>query len=73
VKNNSYMNDILDSVSSKENACQTAKEIETVVKAGGFEMKSWVVSGESANDEDIHFEQIADKEKALGVSWDPIV
>ena len=34
-------------------------------------MKSWVVSGESGNDEDIHFEQIADKEKVLGVAWDP--
>ncbi|CAB4014380.1 Hypothetical predicted protein [Paramuricea clavata] len=34
------MEDILDSVSSKENAWQTTKEIKAVVKAGGFKMKS---------------------------------
>ena len=71
VKNNSYMDDILDSVNSKEEACRMTKEINAVVEAGGFHMKSWVVSNEPGNDDDIHFEQTTDREKVLRVSWDP--
>ena len=71
VKNNSYMDDILDSVNTKEKAYQMIKEIETVVNAGGFEMKSWILSGEITSRTDVHIEVPAEKQKALGTVWNP--
>ena len=66
VKNNSYMDDILDIVNTKEKAHQMTKEIETVVNAGGFEMKSWILSGEITRRTDVHIEVPAEVQKALG-------
>ena len=71
VKNNSYMDDILDSVSGVEKARQSTEEITAVVSTGGFEMKGWVVSGESIDGGNIHIEQALDKEKAFGIAWSP--
>lgn len=71
VKNNSYMDDILDSVSTEEKAYQQTKEIEAVLGEGGFEMKGWVISGESNEGADVHIEQRKEEEKVLGIAWSP--
>ena len=47
------------------------KEIEAVVNTGGFEMKSWIVLGESTGRADVHIEAATDKEKVLGIAWNP--
>ena len=67
VKNNSYMDDILDSVNTKAKAYQMTKEIET----GAFEMKSWILSGEVTSRTDVHIEVPTEQQKALGTVWNP--
>ena len=47
------------------------KEIETVVNVRGFEMKSWILSGEITSTTDVHIEVPAEKQKALGTVWNP--
>ena len=65
------MDDILDSVNTKEEAYQMTEEIEAVVNAGGFEMKSWILLGETTSRTDVHIEVPAEKQKALKTVWNP--
>ena len=44
--NNSYMDDIVDSVPSKEHAKQVTDEIEKVLIKGGFKIKGWFYSND---------------------------
>ena len=39
IKENSYMDDIIDSVESPDNAKQLTNEIEQLLAVGGFKMK----------------------------------
>lgn len=46
VMENTYMDDIIDSVSDKRKALSTARDIERLISKGGFKIKSWILSGE---------------------------
>ena len=69
--NNSYMDDIVDSVPSKEHAKQVTDEIEKVLFKGGFKVKEWFYSNdETANDMTLEpHQETSSTEKVLGVIW----
>lgn len=69
IAKDSYVDDIISSVSSKDCAMERIKEIEKVLRPGGFQIKYWVLSGEGEdnNDKVLNSEQ----EKVLGLGWKP--
>ena len=69
--NNSYMDDIVDSVPSKEHAKQVTDEIEKVLIKGGFKIKGWFYSNDqTANDMTLEpHQETSSTEKVLGVIW----
>lgn len=78
--NNSYVDDIVDSVPSHADANRITKEIDQLLKPGGFEIKEWVVS-KIDNEENKEHRHNAEKleenlliksgpQKVLGMCWD---
>ena len=69
IKENSYMDDIIDSVNNKESAIHVTKQIEDILDKGGFKMKDWIYSKDQITTE----EEIVstETEKVLGVTWSP--
>ena len=47
IKEDSYMDDILDSVDSKREAPETMAAIEEVIADGGFRIKEWIMTQSS--------------------------
>ena len=69
IKENSYMDDIIDSTNNKENALRITKKIEDILDKGGFKMKDWIYSRDSIpTDEKII---PTPTEKVLGIIWSP--
>ena len=67
--NNSYMDDIIDSVNNKERAKSITRQIESVLEKGGFKMKEWIYSDDQlASEESI---LPSPTEKVLGITWSP--
>ena len=52
IKVGSYVDDLLDSVPSKEEAISLSEGCENMLKKGGFKIKFWVKSGDVVEDED---------------------
>ena len=48
---NTYMDDVIVSVDSREEAVKLTREVEELLRAGGFKMKSWIVTGKSNQEE----------------------
>ena len=71
ILNNSYMDDIVVSVPSKEHAKQVTDEIEKVLIKGGFNIKGRFYSNdETANDMTLEpHQETSSTEKVLGVIW----
>ena len=65
------MDDIVDSVPSKEHAKQVTDEIEKVLIKGGFKIKGWFYSNDqTANDMTLEpHQETSSTEKVLGVIW----
>ena len=61
-----YVDDIIDSVSSTQKAEQITRDIERILKKGNFHMKDWTISGQRNV---ISIDQ--SDEKVLGVFWNP--
>ena len=69
IKENSYMDDIIDSINDKANALKVTKQIEDILDKGGFKMKEWIYSRDSiTSDEEI---MPTPTEKVLGITWSP--
>ena len=69
IKENSYMDDIIDSVNDKENAVNITKQIEDILDKGGSKMKDWIYSKDPVTtDEEI---MPTPTEKVLGITWSP--
>ena len=75
IKSNTYVNDILDSFESHNQAIEVAQDIDSVINVGGFKVKEWLVS---SNAESIELQDKGDKreiqlddanEKELGMTW----
>ena len=78
IKENSYMDDIIDSVDSEREARETMVAIEEVLAEGGFRIKEWMMTQSSdCKEADAEcFSQpieglMADREPILGMHWSP--
>ncbi|XP_071519122.1 uncharacterized protein [Panulirus ornatus] len=68
--NNSYVDDILHSCESAEEALERLKTTEEILKGGGFQMKQWVMSGSHEMTEDSKI-IATEVEKVLEMIWEP--
>ena len=74
LKDNTYMDDICDSVRTEEEVREPTKCIDNVLETGGFKVKGWLSNKarESNTDQEETKEAIlnsASEEKVLGVAW----
>ena len=71
VLKNTYMDDVLDSVSNQEKAKCTTTNIERLIEKGGFQIKSWIMSDDCTEPNVVSMpDQLAvDGEQVLGVGW----
>lgn len=71
IESNSYVDDLLTSVDDYADAWVTMREVDKVLKRGGFRIKEWVISGRgelsSLNSNIVSTEE----EKVLGIKWNP--
>ena len=75
IERNSYMDDLLKSLESVEEARKAMTDVETVLDAGGFRIKHWIMSGDpQVQSEDLKGINIldSDDEKVLGMRWMPV-
>ena len=76
IQDNTYMDDICDSVPTKEEARNLTRDIDSVLETGGFSVKGWVLNKvetlEVPKEEQkaATFLQGGSVEKVLGVVWD---
>ncbi len=73
IKDNTYMDDILDSVNTKEEARKLTSDVDRILEKGGFKVKGWR-SNKDLNDRntetnEIRVPQGQTEAKVLGVSW----
>lgn len=73
ILDNSYMDDIIDSVNNGTKVKQTTDDIEKLLNKGGFKLKEWTYSEDrsSRHEPKIPMEPSTAAEKVLGVIWDP--
>ena len=65
---NSYVDDILFSTANMSRADKIAKEIDSILREGGFSVKHWTVSGtKKPNQGSVNLQE----EKVLGMIWEP--
>ena len=71
---NTYMDDIIDSVRDKRKARSTTPDIEKLIDKGRFEVKGWIFSGEHDSKDEmlVPNDKNAAAEKVLGVAWNPV-
>ena len=76
---NSYVDDICDSVSTVEKAQRLTTDINEVLVSGGFKVKDWTSNRDLGNDESVGNEGSSNgikllanetAEKVLGLAWD---
>ena len=72
--NNTYMDDIINSVDNVETAKKLTNEMETILSNGNFKIKEWIYSHDKiAPDQDLlPTDMKTAHEKVLGVVWNPI-
>ena len=68
--NNTYVDDILYSTDTIENALRLIKDTENILSQGNFRVKHWIVSGHCKNCQ-INVVS-SDSEKILGLNWNPV-
>ena len=73
ILNNTYMDDIIDSVNNRTKAKQITDDIEKLLNKGGIKLKEWTDSEDrsSRHEPKIPMEPSTATEKVLGVIWDP--
>ena len=74
ITDNTYMDDIIESVGDRERAESVTRNIEKLVDIRGFKIKGWTISGssDSWNEKEIPSEMYVPAEKVLGVCWRPV-
>lgn len=74
IKDNTYMDDIIESVDDKKKAQSITKDVEQLVDKGGFKIKGWTISGNPDNPEEMAIpnESHVPMEKVLGIGWRPV-
>ncbi|XP_068675312.1 uncharacterized protein [Montipora foliosa] len=74
LKDNTYMDDICDSVCAEEEARELTKCIDSVLETGGFKVKGWLSNKANSNTDQEERKEAAilqgvNEEKVLGVVW----
>jgi hypothetical protein len=75
IRDNSYMDDILDSVSTNQEARELTTAIDCILEKGGFQVKGWQSNEElnqtsnQKDEEEINVPQSKQDAKVLGVVW----
>ena len=74
LKDNTYMDDICDSVRTEEEARELTKCIDSVLETGGFKVKGWLSNKANSNTDQEERKEAAilqglNEEKVLGVVW----
>ena len=75
IKDNSYMDDILDSVQTNNEATELTAEIDGILEKGGFQVKGWTSNAELSpknnrkESEEINVPQGKQDAKVLGLVW----
>ncbi|XP_068678843.1 uncharacterized protein [Montipora foliosa] len=74
LKDNTYMDDICDSVCTEEEARELTKCIDSVLETGGFKVKGWLSNKANSNTDQEERKEAAilqgvNEEKVLGVVW----
>lgn len=75
LKNNSYMDDILDSIHTVQQAQELTTEIDNVLEKGGFKVKAWQSNKGLSNNRDQEGGDVWNvltgsvEDKVLGVVW----
>lgn len=73
IKENTYMDDIIESVPTKEKATKLAKDIEALLDKGNFKMKEWIFTHDRTDLlKTIPNDKSCTTEKVLGVVWNPV-
>lgn len=71
IESNSYVDDLLTSVETYDEASVIMQEVDTVLERGGFTIKEWVISG----GKDLSFLNPrivgTQDERVLGINWNP--
>lgn len=81
VQNNFYVDDCLKSVSSEDGAIQLAKDLQSMMKMGGFRLTKWISNSRAVLETipeaerapsvvDLNPDDNLPSEKALGIIWD---
>ena len=72
ILDNTYVDDVLDSVKDKQEALKLTSNIDSVLESGGFSIKSWVISDTERKDTDERQRAPLDQgeQKVLGINWD---
>ena len=73
IKENTYMDDIIESVPTKEKATKLAKDIEALLDEGNFKMKEWIFTHDRIDIlKTIPNDKSSNTKKVLGVVWNPV-
>ena len=73
IKENTYMDDIIESVPTKEKATKLAKDIETLLDEGNFKLKKWIFTHDRTDLlKTVPNDKSSTMEKVLGVVWNPV-
>ena len=75
IKENTYMDDIIESVSDKEKAKKLAKDIENLLEEGSFKMKEWIFTHDDTDQTKtltVPNDASTATEQVLGVVWNPM-
>ena len=72
IKENTYMDDIIESVPTKEKATKLAKDIEALLDEGNFKMKDWIFTHDRTDLLKTIPNDKSSTEKVLGVVWNPV-
>jgi hypothetical protein len=76
IKDNTYMDDILDSVDTKEEAKKLTSGVDRILETGGFKVKGWQSNKDLEERKtelnEINVPQSQTDAKVLGVSWDSV-
>ena len=70
IDEDSYVDDILYSLDSMNELMSVIRDIEHILKQGGFKVKGWVNSGMTQKDENIEILE-KESESVLGLKWNP--
>ena len=72
IKEDTYMDDIIESVPTKEKATKLAKDIEALLHEGNFKMKEWIFTHDRTDLLKAIPNDKSSTEKVLGVVWNPV-